>query len=332
MLRIKKRIRIMTFSLLLTVIILIGICSTVKAAETTYESALTRGTDTLIVSQYDEGAWEDIIDDELEPDDWFGGDADKIGAKSRITIKSMKYDADDDLEWHTYKVLEEIFDVYSYLPEEIIEYQLLAFMANFTKDSINERYSNKYDLWQGVSAKWDFTDEANEDFEDVADDRMHKVPIFKDPGDFKDMLEDYNDWVVYINVTMVSLGLESYPILSEEEFLWQLIISGTLTIASPFNRYLSAVVDELDCKDVEVKDSKIIIEKNGEEDYTVEVTYGNRGTQSSLIVKDDDGDIIYEITSEDTTTIILIILGVMATAIAGIVYVAVIIRKKNREI
>ena len=55
---------------------------------------MTRGTDTLIVSQYDEDTREEIIDDGLQPDDWFSGDADKLSARSRITVKGMKYDKD----------------------------------------------------------------------------------------------------------------------------------------------------------------------------------------------------------------------------------------------
>ncbi len=320
----RKRMKRTLLSLFLLGTIFMGLCATSIAASTTYEVALNKGTVTFMVNHYNEGKWENTVDDELGPDDWFGGDSDDIGAKAKLTIRYV-----DSYKWDLFEVLISIFDVMSFIPDDLSINDTLLIMAYFSEDSIDDLFPDKYEVWEALTVKWDYTTDG---FDEEPDETENLLPIFKDPKDYKDILEDYNRWVLSINFTMVSLGLEPYAILDGDDFLWQLIISGIFTIARPFNTYLKTLINELDCNDVEVKDNTLIMEKKGEEDYTVEVTFSDQGIQSTFIIKNDDDRIIYEIINDDTDFIVLIVLGVMATAIAGIVYVAVIIRKKNREI
>ena len=301
-------------------IIFMSLYTTNIAANATYEVALNKGTETFMVNQYNEGKWEDIVDDELEPDDWFGGDSDKIGAKSKITIRNV-----DEYEWDMFEVLMSIFDVMSFIPDDLSINDSLILMAYFSEDSIDDLYPDKYEVWEALTVKWDY---ETEEFDEEPDKTENIIPIFKDPKDFKDILKNYNSWALLINFTMAILSLEPYPIFDGDDFLWHLIIRGMLTIARPFNTYLKTLINELDCNDVEVKDNTLIIKKRGEEDYTVEVTFSDQGLQCTFIIKNTDNRIIYEIINDNTDGIILIVLGVITAALAGIVFI-VIKRKKQ---
>ena len=110
-----------------------------------------------------------------------------------------------------------------------------------------------------------------------------------------------------------------------------LITSGIFTIARPFNSYLTTLIDKLDCDDSEVKGNTLILEKKGEEDYTVEVTFSDQGMQSSLVIKNDEDRVIYEIIQDNTDMVVLIVSGVIAASVAGIIIVLIRRRKKFRE-
>ncbi len=43
------------------------------------------------VKKYDDETWKNTVNFTSTPSDWFGGDADKIGAKSKITLLNKKY-------------------------------------------------------------------------------------------------------------------------------------------------------------------------------------------------------------------------------------------------
>ena len=304
--------------LLGTIFVDLGI--TAIAADTTYEVALNKGTETFIVNQYNEEKWEDTVDDELEPDDWFKGDSDVIGAKSKITVRNV-----DDYNWDMFEVLISIFDVMSIIPDDLSVNDSLILMAYFSEDSIDDLFPGKYEVWEALTIKWVY---ETEEFDEVPDETENMVPIFKDPEDFKDILENYNIWATAINSTMISLGLQPYPILDGDEFVWQLIISGLFTIPRPFNNYLTTVIDELDCDDIEVKKNALIIDKEGEEDYTVEVIFNDQGIQAAIIVKTADDRIIYEIVNDNTEILVLVATGIaLVIILTGIIYIT--IRKRN---
>jgi len=304
--------------------ILIGLFSTSITASTTYEPALNKGTATFMVNQYNEGKWEETVDKELEPDDFFDGDSDEIGARSRITIKNV-----GDQDWDLHDALIFIFDVEDFIDEDKLnETELVILLSFISKDYVDEIYPEQHDVWEALTVQWDF---ETEEFDETPDERTYILPIFKEPKNFKDLLDDYNKWALSLNTTMLSFGIEPFPIIDGDDFLWSLITSGIFTIARPFNSYLTTLIDELDCDDVEVKENTLILERKGEEDYSVEVTFSDQGMQSNLVIKNDEGRIIYENIQDNTDKVVLIVSGVIAASIAGILIVFIIRRKKLRQ-
>jgi len=306
----------------LSVIIFLGLCPTCIVADTTYEVAINKGTATFVVNKYNEGKWKSTIDRELEPDDLVDGKSDKIGAKSKITILNVY-----EYEWDMFEVLMSIFDVMSYIPEGISINDSLILMPYFSEDLIDELFPDKYEVWEALTVKWFY---ETEEFDEVPDETKNLIPIFKNPKDFNDLLENYNIWANAINLTMLSLGLKPYRILDGDEFVWQLIVSEIFTIARPFNDYLTNVIKELDCNDIKLKENTLIIEKEGVEDYKVEVIFNEQGILSNIIFKTADNRIIYEIIEDNTEKFILIAIGIiLAIGFTGIIYIVICKRKYN---
>lgn len=325
--RIRKKRALLAVFLLGTIFISLG--ATGIAAKTTYEVALEKGTELYIVNQYNKDKWEDIFGDELEPDDWFGGDSDKVGAKSRITFRNV-----GDFKTDTFEALMTIFDVSDALPKDLpANNNTKMLMVLFSEDLIDELYPDKFSIWEAITVKWDY---ETEEFDETPDEKVNTIPIFKNIKNIKHILENYNEWANFININMsvvrILLGIEQYPIMDGDDFLWQLILSGKLAIARPFNTYLKELVDRLDVDDVEVKGSTLILDKNEKEDYTVEVSFNEQGIISSFIIKSEDERLIYEISIDDTYDIVLIVfIGIAGVAGAAIVGIIHILTKRTKE-
>jgi len=289
-----------------------------NAASVTYSVALNKGTETLIVSQYDEVGWEDNFDNGLEPDDWFGGDSDEIGAKRKITIRNF-----ENYKWNSFEVLALIFGIYESIPASKFVY----FLSIVNKDTITEKYPDKYKVWESWFVKWEF---ESEEFDEEPDDEELLIPIFKDPKDLKEILDLYNTWAVDMNSTLLMLQIEPFPILSGDEFLWKLVLDGMLVLAQPFDLYLEEIIDELDCEEVKVRKNSLIFVK---EDFTVEVIYSPQGTQVGFVVYDTDEKVIYEIVQDNTSAVFLISLGVIGSILGGIlvIYIRIHAKKRKRE-
>jgi hypothetical protein len=320
----RNKLKKISFGIFLFATIFIGLCSTSIAVGTNYQVALNKGTETFLVNKYNERKWELTVDKDLDPDDFFGGDSDDIGAKSRITIRNV-----DEYKWDLFDALISIFKIDSYIPEDLpISNISLLLLTYLSKDYVEEIYSKKYEVWEAITVKWDFETGV---FDETPDEPENIMPIFKNPKDYKDLLDDYNDWALTVNSTMVLLGIEPFPIIDGEDFLWALITSELFTIASPFNSYLTAMIDELDCKHVEAKGNTLIIERKGVKEYNVEVTFNNQGIQSSIIIEDKDGRILYEIIQDNTDTIVLVVMGVIGASVAGVIIVVIRIKKKLKR-
>jgi len=321
--RIRKKRALLAVFFLGTIFISLG--ATGIAAKTTYEVALEKGTELYIVNQYNKDKWEDIFGDELEPDDWFGGDSDKVGAKSRITFRNV-----GDFKTDTFEALMTIFDVSDAIPDELpINNNTMKLLVRFSEDFIDELYPDKFSIWEAITVKWDY---ETEEFDETPDQKVNTIQVFKNIKNLKHILENYNEWATIININMTLLGLERYPIMDGNDFLWQLILSGKLAIARPFNTYLKELVDRLDVDDVEVKGSTLILDKNEKEDYTVEVSFNEQGIISSFIIKSEDERLIYEISIDDTYDIVLIVfIGIAGVAGAAIVGIIHILTKRTKE-
>ena len=318
----KKRALLAVF-LLGTIFISLG--ATGIAAQTTYEVALEKGTEIYIVNSYNKEKWEDIFGDELDPDDWFEGDSDEIGAKSRLTLRNV-----GEWKWDTFDMLMNVFDVLDAIPKDLpLNNDTMKLMVFFSEDFVDALFEDKFSVWEAITVKWNY---ETEEFDETPDEKINTLPVFKNLKDFDEILDNYNEWATLINMTMILLGLEPYKIMDGDDFLWELILSQKLAIASPFKKYLNELIEEIDADDAEVKDNTLILERKGREDYTVEVSFNEQGIMSSFVIKNEDDRVIYEIIIDNTYDIVLIVLiGITAAGLAGIVGIIIILTKRTKE-
>jgi len=317
MLKNKTRITVLSFTLLS--IIFIGVLSTSITASTTYQLTLVKGTDEFLVEQYNDTDWKTTVDPFLTPSNWFGGEADVTNAKSKITLRGWVPNT-----WTVYDVLTSII-----MPEFL---SLIAFVnlsttmvqAEIDETYINEGYNNNFSSWFGLRAVWSYTTETYEENPNTNDG----IIILQNPLYAKTMLDDYHAVATELNANPAIINSTySFPNVSADAFLWALIFNG-LAIAGPQANYLTSLVTELGCDNVTVSGSTLIIERYGLTNYTVEISYGEKGMMSSFTVKDVDGNTIYQITSSNSEWLFYLILIIVAVCSVAIV-TFVIIRKKK---
>ncbi|MGB5911974.1 MAG: hypothetical protein WBH31_12340 [Promethearchaeia archaeon] len=322
----KTKFSLLNFSLL--GIIIFGMLSTAVAASINYQSPLTKGTEELMVNTYDNTAWKSTVDPFSTPIDWFGGDANITEAKSKVTLKGFASDT-----WYTYNVITSYF-----LPISLNNYQIVVLLnetknQGYDNDTINALFPNSYNFWYGLSAVWEFTDSNYE--EDPSYPEV--ILVFQNPLDFKTMLDDYNNLSAEFNGNLTLTF--SYPIINADEFLWYLVLNGLsglnglngLTIASPQTEYLVSLINGLGCDNASVSGETLIIERYGVTNYTVEISYGSKGKMSSFVVKDVNGNIIYQIVSINSEWIFYMILAIAVAASIGIIVVLFLRSRKIKR-
>lgn len=320
MIYIKNKTKTSLLSLILLGIIMCGVLFTPALASSNYQSTLVKGTDIFTVSEYNDAVWKTTVNNSTNPSNWFEGETNITGAKSKITMKGWR-----DITWETYDVLTGIFITEFFSLEEI--YPLLGLMNNlgYNETTINANYTNNYKLSYGVRSVWNFTSSDYPDKQSYIDG----IKVFKNPLDFKSMLDDYSNLSAELNEKLFFTNY-SFPSLNADEFLWNLALNG-LAIAKPQSEYLEDLINELGCENVTSSGSTLIFERYGETEYTVEILYGNEGTISSLLVKDVDDNIIFQIVSHNTEWIFYITL-IVITVCGVVLVVYIIVRKRKPKI
>lgn len=320
----KKRALLAVF-LLGTILISLG--ATGIAAKTTYEVALEKGTELYTVNQYNKDKWEDIFGGDLKPDDWFEGDSDEIGAKSRLTLRNV-----GEWKWDTFDMLMNVFDVLDAIPKDLpLINETNKLMVFFSEDFVDSLFGDKFSVWEAITVKWNY---ETEEFDETPDEQINTLPIFKNLKDFDDILDNYNTWAwnFNTNINLTLLGLKPYPYMDGDDFLWEFILSQKLAIARPFTKYLDELVKEIGADDAEVKDNVLSLERREDEAFTVEVSFNEQGIMSSFVIKNEDERVIYEISIDNTYEIVLIVLiGISAAAFAGIVGIIRLLIKRTKE-
>ena len=320
---IKSKTRTSVLSLTILSLFLIGILSTSIVASTTYQLTLTKGTDDFVVELYDDAEWKNTVDSSLTPSDWFEGEANVTNAKSKATLRGWV-----PAPWSTYDVFTSIFmrEIFNFT-----EIFTLLFRMNsngYNETDINANYTTIYDFWLGLRSIWNYTSTEYEENPKEAPDRIIILP---DPLKYRVMLDDYNTLAEDLNGKSFinSTGL-IFPNVSADEFLWTLIFSGFAT-AGPHGDYLEALVSELGCENTTVSGSTLIIERYGITNYTVEISYGERGMMSSFTVKDISDEVIYKITSSNSEWLFyLLLITISAVSVALVVFAVVKGRKRKR--
>ncbi|NVM19903.1 MAG: hypothetical protein HWN80_19540, partial [Candidatus Lokiarchaeota archaeon] len=110
----------------------------------------------------------------------------------------------------------------------------------------------------------------------------------------------------------------SVPTLSGDDFLWHFILDRFIMV-NPINIYLTEVMTVLECENVTVHENKITFMRFGEKAYNVEFTYSSQGLLDTLIVKDNNSNLIYKITSSNLKFVVYIIIGICFGAILGLI-------------
>ena len=316
----KKTIKFYIICFFVIGITLMSISSSVFAAN--YEIGLTKGTDILIVNQYNETAWKNTVNASSSPNNWFEGNADTLGAQSKITIKGWNF-----ITWETYDVFVSLFLPTLFESQEIIPLLMLMGTQGYNETTINNNYTNIYNLWIGLRAVWNFT--VN-DFEEDPSIANEALLIFQNPTDLDDILNDYNNLSAELNSNPFINMSYTFPILEPDEFLWLFIFNG-LALGTPSGSYLENLITMLNCQNATVNNNILIINRAGETNYTVEITYGSEGTISSFVVKDVSDNIIYQIISRNSEWVFFTIVIILLICIGGLsAYLILRKRKINR--
>ena len=317
----KKQLKFSLLSLSLLGIIFFGFLFTAVSASTTYQLGLMKSTDEYTVVQYDDDGWKATINPVSNSKEYFEGDANVTGAKSKQTIKGWI-----DQTYTTYDVLLSLyFSIFEYIAWNTFQVNFTD--AGFNQTTINTNYTNTYEAWYGISAEWWFTDG---EYEETPNNTISPIIIMKDPSDYNLILDDCNTIIedILINPNISMIIKSGFSNKTADEFLWQLVFYG-FGVASPGADYLDEVVAELSCVNTTVSGSTLIFEKTGVTDYTVEISYGSKGILSTFVVKDDVGEIIYQITSSNADWIFFtILISVIACSVAIVTYVII----KNRKL
>jgi len=296
--------------------------STTVSASLNYQTTLMKGTEIFTVDRYDNVRWKTTVNLSTTPSDWFEGDTNFKGAQSKVTIKGW-----NDITWQFYDVFTTIFMAEYFSSEDIFILLKIMDTAGYNETTINANYTDNYDLWYGLRAVWNFTIKNFEELPSYNDGVM----VFENPLDFKTILDDYNNLAADLNGKIsIQIAGYNFPILSADEFIWQLALNG-LAIAKPQPEYLTNLVDELGCVNVSSSGKSLIVERYGETDYTVEISYGEEGTLSSLLVKDVDGNIIFQIVSTNSEWIFYLILIIIAVCGVGLVVYIIIKKRKPKR-
>jgi len=320
---IKSKTRTSILSLTILSLFLIGIFSTSIVASTTYQHTLTKGTDDFVVELYNDAEWKNTVDSSLTPSDWFEGEANVTNAKSKATLRGWV-----PATWDTWDVFTSIFMREFFNFTETFTLLFTMDSQGYNETTINANYTTNYNFLLGLRSLWNYTSTEYEEDPKLAPDR---ILIFSDPLKFRVMLDDYNALAEDLNgnFAIQFTGL-SFPNVSADEFLWKLIFSGFAT-AGPHGTYLESLVSELGCENTTVSGSTLIIERYGITNYTVEISYGEKGTMSSFTVKNISDEVIYKITSSNSEWLFYLILIIVPACSVVLVVIAVIKGRKRKR-
>jgi len=319
---IKSKTRTSILSLTILSLFLIGILSTTIVASSTYQHTLTKGTDDFVVTLYNSADWKTTVGSNLTPSDWFEGEANITNAKSKTTLKGWVANV-----WDTYDVLTSIFmPEYFNFTETMILLSIMK-LQGYNETTINANYTNDYSLWYGLRAVWNYTSNDYKESPSYSDG----ILILQNPLDYKAMLDDYNNLAEDLNGNLyIKFSGYSFPNVSADEFLWRLTFKG-LAIAEPHSDYLESLITELGCENASVSGSTLIFKRYGLTDYTVEISYGDKGIMSSFTVKDISDTVIYQITSSNSEWLFYLILILVPTcSVVLVVYLVIRDRRHKR--
>jgi hypothetical protein len=308
----------------LVLIITQGFISCVIAAD--YELLLDKDTFEFEIKAYDDSVRLDNVGSKYnDPSLLFGGDADIIGAKSKITIK----------EWDNKTI-----DVYEFLDIFYNDENLNRAFENNKEflDNLLEsaELGKDYETWMIIRNIWDKTE--------------CKFPILKDPNDFENLLEEVNKvtYPIYL-ATFVANGDDAVTsaakakdaLLTGNYLTWLLLVKKNISLLNPTSDYFNYMKKSLKAYAFDIEGDMIIINARRikalevKKNYTVEITLNSDGTTSSIGFKDVNNYVFFsmEITSPIIYKyIILIFFTILTIAALGFTYLLKKRKLKSRAL
>ena len=322
MIRTKNKAKTNFLSVFLLSLIICGILATVVTASSTYQLGLAKGTENLTVSKYDDIAWKSTINASTNPTYWFEGATNITGSKSKTTILGW-----NDVAWQTWDVFTSLFMSEYFSSGELLTLLAKMNIVGYNETTINANYTDSYNLWYGVRAVWNFTAGTYSEQPSYNEG----ILVFKDPLDFKTILDDYNTIAAELNGNFnIQLTGLSFPNITADDFLWQLALNG-FAIAAPRTTYLTDLINELGCENTSSSGNTLVFERSGETNYTVEISYGSDGTMSSFTVNDDGESIIFQIITTNSEWLFYMILVILAVCGAGLIVYIVMTKRKVKK-
>ena len=277
------------------------------SSNSNYNFSFEKGSQIFEVIYYDEEAWKDTINVSSNPTDWFGGESDTIGAKSKTTILGLGSGGGG-----TFSMFYLLFYSWGDVNSSILS------QHGYSQNYIDNNYPNNYNFWSPRLTHWPF---GTEPFDNYANSKIssRSSRLIQETLDFQSSLYDYNDYAAVVNN---DTGLQainfSMPIFSGDDFLWHYILDRYVMV-SPINNYLTGVIDALECENVSVQENKVTFMRYGEKAYIMDFTYNSRGFLDTVVVKDNDNNLIYKITSSNLKFVVYIIIGISLGAILGLI-------------
>jgi hypothetical protein len=283
-----------------------------------YNLALEKGTQIMEISYYDEQAWNATVNVTSSPNDWFGGEADRVGAKSKITV----------LEWWQDDINNAGLFRYLMIPKDYLPTYIAIRDYGYNHAYITSKFSNYYFDWQTSFVFRSFTLNGFSNFSDFTEQNSI---ILRYPENFSKILDEYNEFAFIVNndTTLQSLNY-SLPILSGDDFLWHFILER-FSIGTPIIDYLTTLIGTLECNNVSIQGNTLIIKRNGIKNYSAEATYNDQGNLETFLLKNSEGYIFYKITSYYPKITALIIVGICGLSILLLITFFLFYKKKYRK-
>lgn len=308
----------------LVLIITQGFIPCVIAAD--YELLLDKDTFEFEIKAYDDIVWMDNVGSKYnDPSLLFGGDADIIGAKSKITIK----------EWDNKTI-----DVYEFLD------------IFYNDENLNRAFENNKEFLDNLLE----SAELGKDYEtwmiirNIWGKAECKFPVLKDPNDFESLLEEVNKvtYPIYL-ATFVANGDDAVTsaekakdaLLTGNYLTWLLLVKKNMPLLNPTYDYFNYMKNSLKADAFDIEGDMIIINARRikalevKKNYTVEITLNSDGTTSSISFKDVNNYVFFsmEIASPIIYEyIILIIVTTLTISALGFTYLLKKRKLKSRAL
>lgn len=291
-------------------------------ADNNFTLSPQKGTTYLNVNTYDENMWDSIVNQSFGPEKWFLGNFSGTDIKSKYVVRGWF----DGVQWNTSQAMSNLL-----VPQENYSVWLGLSSIGYNKTYINERYGNyTYELSVVSRSKWNFT---SQDLSVNASYPNDFIIIFENASDYKRLFDNYNDLIDNINTNKTAkfLSLNNLTKYEAEEYFWHMIINNKMGILEPHNTYLDQLITDLRLNDTKVTDGILEITRSVNDNFTIEIQYGQNAVISHFTAKDEEDNIFFEIESSTTQDSIYVIITLISASLLGIIVITMYKRKIRRD-